>query len=823
MAKRGRERRTKATEPVAASTPVSSSAEPSRSRLFSALIVGGLLLLAAVVYFFFSGRAAPSAPSQTAGSRVLGGDPAYVDPAACAGCHAEIAASYAETGMARAFRAATPEEMAHLGPHTTFDHSKSGRRYEIIQRDGAYYMQRHEIAAGGSRTNEFEKRIDYVMGSGNHARSYIHQYPNGKLVEMPVGWYAENGGFLAMSPGFDTAQHGGFRREISFDCIGCHNGFSAIEPGADDRRRDPLFPGKLAEGIDCQRCHGPGRAHVEAVGSGGDADQIRAAIFNPNRVNRDRQVEVCMQCHLETTSRLLPYSIERFDRGAYSYRPGEPLADFILHFDYPQGVREDRFEIAHAAYRLRKSACFLASEMSCTTCHDPHSVVRGEAAKTFFTNACKNCHADNALANIPNHVGATDCQTCHMPKRRTDDVVHTVMTDHYIQRRPPSGNLLAAREEIVEGPGQAYRGPVEPYYPAELGADPQDQLYLAVAQVAQRANLDAGIPRLRELIERRQPAEAGFYFQLAEAYWNQQRPDEALPWYEQAVTRDPQHLIALRNYATVLTAAGRHTQAEDVVRRALEVAPEDPKSLNNLGDILITLGRASAAIPVLNQSLSYDPDSPEALQNLARAYGDVGDRPRGIEAARQSIRVRPDFAPAHNTLANLLMAQNDFAAAEQEFLSALALDPSNAIAHYNYASLLAGSRRFEEAERQLTEAVRLSPNMAVAHRNLGNLQGMRGLTAAAERSFQRALEIDPNDAETHFNLGNAQASRQRLQEAERSYRRAVELEPRYDQARVNLAIILFSLGDEAAARAEANQIADPALRQRAEQAFNGRN
>src|SRR5690606_22154955 len=101
----------------------------------------------------------------------------------------------------------------------------------------------------GSPVNVFEKRIDYVMGSGNHARVYLHQYANGKLTEMPVGWYAENGGSLAMSPGFDSVGHYGFRRTITNDCIGCHNGFSSGQTDAGDHRRDPLLPGKLAQGI----------------------------------------------------------------------------------------------------------------------------------------------------------------------------------------------------------------------------------------------------------------------------------------------------------------------------------------------------------------------------------------------------------------------------------------------------------------------------------------------------------------------------------------------------------------------------------------------
>jgi len=58
----------------------------------------------------------------------------------------------------------------------------------MVTRDGKYYARRHQLDSQGKETNVVEKEIHYVMGSGNHARSYLHRTPNDRLVEMPVGW-----------------------------------------------------------------------------------------------------------------------------------------------------------------------------------------------------------------------------------------------------------------------------------------------------------------------------------------------------------------------------------------------------------------------------------------------------------------------------------------------------------------------------------------------------------------------------------------------------------------------------------------------------------
>src|ERR1035438_9840551 len=154
-----------------------------------------------------------------------------------------------------------------------------------------------------------------------------------------------------MSPGYDNPHQEDFRRPVPDECLFCHNGYPRANA--------------IAEGIDCQRCHGPGQAHVASSG--------RAAIVNPARLDRDRQLDVCMQCHFETTSLRLPNAIRRYDRDTFSFRPGDPLTDYEIFFDHaPNSGYDDRLEVAHQAYRLRKSACFLKSNMTCTTCHDPH-------------------------------------------------------------------------------------------------------------------------------------------------------------------------------------------------------------------------------------------------------------------------------------------------------------------------------------------------------------------------------------------------------------------------------------------------------------------
>ena len=193
--------------------------------------------------------------------------------------------------------------------------------------------------------------------------------------------------------------------------------------------------------------------------------------MNPARLSQERQLELCLQCHLESTSHRLPYALRRYGRGYFSYRPGEPLGDYILHFDRAQKAgNDDNFEIAHAAYRLFKSACFRRSNgtLTCTTCHNPHRQSDGKESMRDYARICRTCHAVGfeQLVNTGLHTASEECVRCHMPKRRTDDVVNAVMTDHNISRRGLAGDLLAPRREIHDTDENSYKGEVTLTIPA---------------------------------------------------------------------------------------------------------------------------------------------------------------------------------------------------------------------------------------------------------------------------------------------------------------------------------------------------------------------
>ncbi len=744
------------------------SARPRRAPWLLLAAAAGLLVLG--ILYAVNRGSAPPAPAPAARAAQAGGG--YADPASCAECHDAIARTYALTGMARSLSkvgagSAVLEGVAEGG---RYFHAASDRHYAVTTREGAVVQRRHQVGPGGVEVNVFEAAADYVIGSGNHARTFVQRAADGRLLQLPLSWYAERGGQWAMSPGYDRATHLDFRRVIDDGCMSCHNGYPR-DPVRDDGT-GPKFTGVLPEGIDCQRCHGPGQEHLDAAAAG-DVARARRAIVNPGTLDRDRQLEVCLQCHLEPTSSPLPFQLRRVGRPPLSYVPGTPLADTFLFFDHapsPAGndPHADKFEIAGAAYRLAKSACFQGSQMTCVTCHNPHDVPRGEAAVQHYTAVCQGCHQTVHAAGTPRAAGAgprETCLDCHMPRRRTDDAVHVVMTDHLIQRVRPARDLTAPLEEAVALAASHYQGEVALYYPPALPPTPESELYLALAQVQQGSNLAAGIPRLQQAIERHPQAPTEFYYELARAHAKAGHHADVIRWSDAALARDATFAPALKELAGAATVLGQWDRAIEALQRAVTLRPEDTHALADLGNVYLQRQRVSDAVTVLERALALDTTLPRANNTLGLAYLAQGELGRAEQQFREAVRIQPDLAEAHGNLANLLAGRQAYAAAATHFEQAVRADPTQAAAQHGYGLVLAMTGQNDRAVTALRAAARLAPARERVHTDLADVLAALGRRDEAIGEYRLAVGADPADFDAHFGLAELLVAQGRTAQA----------------------------------------------------------
>ncbi len=348
----------------------------------------------------------------------------YVGPESCRECHASYVESASMTAHYQTCRiadaASTPgsfeagKNMLPTGsPDMFFEMTRDGDRFYqslIVQRRGESFI--HTVP------------IDLVTGSAKYGQTFLY-WQQQCLYELPVSHFTDLGEWVN-SPGYlDGVAN--FARPISSRCMECHSTW--IEQSGIPFNR--FNPEGAILGVTCEKCHGPGREHVEYHRSA-PGDQIARHIINPGDLSPDRSIDLCSLCHSGAGESL---------KGEFTYRPGDKLSEFLAtppdHEAGAGGVHS-----ANQQARMAMSRCFQkSSEMQCTTCHNPHRQERGNAA--LFIERCLKCH-EKAECEVVAKVGLAAegrCIDCHMPRRsdsmmpmqKKDDTFRPMLRDHFIK------------------------------------------------------------------------------------------------------------------------------------------------------------------------------------------------------------------------------------------------------------------------------------------------------------------------------------------------------------------------------------------------------
>ncbi len=409
---------------------IARSLAPSRynPREGSAAVKLGLLFISALTLSVIAAAQAHHTASSGTGKPPSRED--YAGEQACRSCHAEEFNSYQTTAHHLTSRVADAHSIA--GNFATganlFKTANPSLYFKMTaDADGFHQTAVDEVSPG--KNIEITQRFDIVVGV-RKSQTYLY-WKGDELFELPVSWWGGNGQWIN-SPGYEDGAVR-FDRPIYPRCLECHASyFKSLAPPP--HKYDPT---SLVLGIDCERCHGPGREHV-ALYSSPNPPKAAApkAIVNPASLPRNRQVDACALCHAGLGNTLQP---------ALSFQPGDALDKYLqlpdTDADLVVDVHGNQVEL------LKKSRCFRSSNMTCITCHNLHRVERDAAS---FSKYCLNCHKAQQcgkFATMGTQI-ANNCVDCHMPQRMSqalfsdsnNQTIQLPVRDHDIAIYPNSGS-----------------------------------------------------------------------------------------------------------------------------------------------------------------------------------------------------------------------------------------------------------------------------------------------------------------------------------------------------------------------------------------------
>lgn len=586
----------------------------------------------------------------------------YVGSEACQNCHAEIYASFMETGMGESFDLATPQKSAsHIDEHTIIRDSLSDLFYKPYWNGDSLMVHEFRLEDTDTVHSRFE-HIKYVVGSGHHTNSHIYER-NGYLFQAPITFYTQDE-IWDFAPGFDGDNNTRFSRTIETECMNCHNSYPEHVNGSENKYSF------VDKGIGCERCHGPGEAHIKLKLAGEIIDTskyIDYSIVNPSRLPRELHMNVCQRCHLQGLTVL------KDDHDFFDYKPGQKLDDymeiFLPEYDGPQ----TKFIMASQAHRLSKSFCFQESDMTCISCHNPHVSTRVTAIETFNAK-CINCHTQNSLCSAPEserEAQNNNCSGCHMQKSPSIDIPHVMITDHFI-RKPLSDEERAQSENFTK---------LAPVVGSTTDANTQAIAYLSFYD--KFTNSEAFLDSAQLFLEKistdpGQKQEAGIakiWLQFNRADYAAVRSTaESLGAYGQI--NDPWTLYRVGQSLDYL---GEVENSRNYLQKAVDLKPYNLDFNNKLGIALVKLNELKVAEKVLSFVVSENPGHVSSLTNLGYVHLLNGQVEKAEEYYQKALSYNPDHWQAILNMIGVSMLQGDKREAGSYIDRAEKIDPENKI------------------------------------------------------------------------------------------------------------------------------------------------
>lgn len=636
----------------------------------------------------------------------------YVGINTCRLCHQDIYNTFIKTGMGKSFDVASKQKSAGDYHHAVI-HDKIGDfYYKAFWRNDSLQFLEYRLQ-GKDTIYKRQETVNFIVGSGQHTNSHI-QSVNGYLNQMPMTFYTQKQQW-DLPPGFEDGHNSRFMRKIGLECMSCHNNYPEFVLGSENKFT------AVPEGINCERCHGPGSIHVRQRQTGSKVDTskyIDYSIVNPAKLSIDAQFDICQRCHLQGNT------ILKEGKSFYDFKPGMKLSDYMTVFLPKYKNADDEFIMASHADRLKQSQCFIKSmekatssagvsgasttgklkpykdAMTCVTCHNPHVSVR-ETNPNVFNDACNKCHykgtekiqgtertKDNFHAGselICSKSGITktsNCVNCHMPKSGSIDIPHVTVHDHYI-RKPMTAKDKQGIKEFI------------------------------------------GLYAINE----KYPSA----YTKAKAYLNQYEKFENKPAY----------LDSAAFYLDDKTVEATKANIELLVQLNF--------TRNHFGKIVSYADKLTDNYLLNNKlvSKSYSNENAWTSYRIGEAFYNTGNIQRAITYFKNAVKLAPYGLDFKNKLGAALAANNQLDAAEQQY----------------------------------TELLKEYPKHVSALTNLGYIKLSKGKAAEAEALYLKALNYDPDYEPLLMNLAGYYAYKKDFKRSELYLTKILKRNPTNQQAK----------------------------------------
>jgi tetratricopeptide (TPR) repeat protein len=271
------------------------------------------------------------------------------------------------------------------------------------------------------------------------------------------------------------------------------------------------------------------------------------------------------------------------------------------------------------------------------------------------------------------------------------------------------------------------------------------------------------------------------------------RPRDAVPVFQQLLTRFPENSHARYDLAVAQLAADQAKDAVETLQPLLEAKDPDPDVLDLASSAYEDQGDTPKAVALLRQAIVSNPKTVKYYLDFATLSFNHSSFQVGIDMVSLGVKEAPKAAQLYVARGVLYIQLGQYEKGESDFQTAMRLDPSQASSgaiaqgmaqiqqsnldealatvnsqlkshnqdsflYYMKAQILvqkgaqAGSPEMKEAIAAATRATQINPDFVLPRDILGNLYLKSGEIDLAIKQCRLALHGNPSDQEALYHL-----------------------------------------------------------------------
>jgi hypothetical protein len=328
---------------------------------------------------------------------------AYAGSAQCRNCHQEVYDNYSHAAHFNTSSDHLPSIVK-----SAFEPGKNIFKFNdsvevVMEKTDSGFYQSYYV----SGKKLFSKPFEITVGSGRKAQTYLYYNDRKKISQLPISYFMSEGSW-ANSPGF-PGDHPRFDRNVPSYCMGCHSSFIGVKQTYTGVVMQEEFEkNKIAYGIDCERCHGPARAHID-YHTDHPQEKESKFITKISTLNRTQQNDMCALCHS---------GFRDVQQSLFNFKPGDNLVNYYIP-DYGRIDTAGLDVHGNQTQLMLASKCYqLSSTLTCNSCHNVHVKERDDLST--LSQRCITCHKQSTHSFTDTDKKRTDaiqnnCIDCHMP------------------------------------------------------------------------------------------------------------------------------------------------------------------------------------------------------------------------------------------------------------------------------------------------------------------------------------------------------------------------------------------------------------------------